>query len=129
MLENRRQFVAGHDEPCGAGEDQEERDGSSMKIHALKELTLALLKEVETMKEGRQLDGARVVNFSDEVRRFEIDLIRWALMRTGGHQRRAARLLNIKVTTLNAKIKRFNLRPATVTVGNVVDFYPDTQRS
>ncbi|MGH9907893.1 MAG: sigma-54-dependent transcriptional regulator [Pyrinomonadaceae bacterium] len=49
------------------------------------------------------------VNFYDEVRRFEIDLIRRALERTGGHQSRAARLLGMNATTLNSKIKTYNL--------------------
>ena len=97
---------------------------SALKINTLKELTLALLKEVESLKEAQPPEGGRAnVNFSEEVRRFETELIRWALLRTGGHQRRAARLLNIKVTTLNAKIKRYGIRPASLPASNnVVDF-------
>jgi transcriptional regulator with GAF, ATPase, and Fis domain len=55
----------------------------------------------------------RGVNFYEEVRRFEIDLIRRALEQTGGHQSRAARLLGMNATTLNSKIKTYNinLRP------------------
>ena len=58
-------------------------------------------------------DIARGVNFYEEVRRFEIDLIRRALEQTGGHQSRAARLLGMNATTLNSKIKTYNinLRP------------------
>lgn len=58
-------------------------------------------------------DIGRGVNFYDEVRRFEIDLIRRALDQTGGHQSRAARLLGMNATTLNSKIKTYNinLRP------------------
>ncbi len=51
----------------------------------------------------------RGVNFYDEVRRFEIDLIRRALEQTGGHQSRAARLLGMNATTLNSKIKTYNI--------------------
>jgi len=54
-------------------------------------------------------DIGRGVNFYDEVRRFEIDLIRRALERTGGHQSRAARLLGMNATTLNSKIKTYNI--------------------
>ncbi len=59
------------------------------------------------------LDLGRGVNFYDEVRRFEVDLIRRALEQTGGHQSRAARLLGMNATTLNSKIKTYNinLRP------------------
>src|SRR4051794_32043561 len=58
-------------------------------------------------------DIGRGINFYDEVRRFEIDLIRRALEQTGGHQSRAARLLGMNATTLNSKIKTYNisLRP------------------
>ena len=38
-----------------------------------------------------------------------IELIRSALIHTGGRQRPAARLLRTKVTTLNTKIKRYKI--------------------
>jgi DNA-binding NtrC family response regulator len=53
----------------------------------------------------------RGINFYDEVRRFEIDLIRRALEQTSGHQSRAARLLGMNATTLNSKIKTYNIDP------------------
>jgi DNA-binding NtrC family response regulator len=56
------------------------------------------------------IDLERGVNFYDEVRRFEIDLIRRALEQTGGHQSRAARLLGMNATTLNSKIKAYNIQ-------------------
>ncbi len=59
-----------------------------------------------------EIDIARGVNFYDEVRKFEVDLIRRALDQTGGHQSRAARLLGLNATTLNSKIKSYNLFPS-----------------
>lgn len=56
-------------------------------------------------------DIGRGINFYDEVRRFEIDLIRRALEQTSGHQSRAARLLGMNATTLNSKIKTYNIDP------------------
>jgi DNA-binding NtrC family response regulator len=56
------------------------------------------------------IDIARGVNFYDEVKKFEIDLIRRALNQTGGHQSRAARLLGLNATTLNSKIKNYNIQ-------------------
>jgi DNA-binding NtrC family response regulator len=50
------------------------------------------------------------LDFYDEVRRFEVDLIRRALEQTGGHQSRAARLLGMNATTLNSKIKTYNIQ-------------------
>lgn len=56
------------------------------------------------------IDVGRGIDFYDEVRRFEIDLIRRALEQTGGHQSRAARLLGMNATTLNSKIKTYNIQ-------------------
>ena len=82
-------------------------------LQAVKILVLALLREIEYLDDptaGRTSE----LNLADEVRRFEIELIRSALLRTGGRQRRAARLLGIKVATLNAKIKRYQLDVADI---------------
>jgi DNA-binding NtrC family response regulator len=57
------------------------------------------------------IDIAKGINFYDEVKRFEIDLIRRALDQTAGHQSRAARLLGLNATTLNSKIKTYNIQP------------------
>ncbi len=70
-----------------------------------------LLDKIMKDSEGssNNTDVSRGVNFYDEVRRFEIDLIRRALEQTGGHQSRAARLLGLNATTLNSKIKTYNI--------------------
>lgn len=57
-----------------------------------------------------EIDIAKGINFYDEVRKYEIDLIRRALKQTGGHQSRAARLLGLNATTLNSKIKSYNIQ-------------------
>jgi DNA-binding NtrC family response regulator len=56
------------------------------------------------------VDVRRGIDFYDEVRCFEVDLIRRALEQTGGHQSRAARLLGMNATTLNSKIKTYNIQ-------------------
>lgn len=56
-----------------------------------------------------QIDISQGLTFYDEVKKFEIDLIQRALEQTGGHQSRAARLLGLNATTLNSKIKSYNL--------------------
>ncbi|MBA2737646.1 MAG: sigma-54-dependent Fis family transcriptional regulator [Pyrinomonadaceae bacterium] len=70
-----------------------------------------LLGQIMKDSEGSSgdINLSRGVNFYDEVRRFEIDLIRRALDQTGGHQSRAARLLGLNATTLNSKIKTYNI--------------------
>jgi DNA-binding NtrC family response regulator len=79
----------------------------------VREPSLAL--EMIAAAEGASgaIDIARGVSFYDEVRRFEIDLIRRALDQTGGHQSRAARLLGLNATTLNSKIKNYNIPSRT----------------
>jgi DNA-binding NtrC family response regulator len=124
MLEQRKHYA--HEGPHE--EEAAEPAASSLKVKTLKELTLALLREVESLKGHEKFEGRPNLDFAAEVRRFETDLIRWALMHTGGHQRRAARMLNIKVTTLNAKIKRYGIRPHALPASNVVDFNPEAQR-
>jgi len=64
----------------------------------------------ELIDASSNYDFARGISFYDEVSRFEIDLIRKALEFTGGHQSRAAKLLGMNNTTLNSKIKVYNIR-------------------
>jgi len=87
------------------------------RVQRLLDLTDALLRETETLARDkaftdqsnrlRALNIAEGIDFYDEVERFETGLIRLALDQTGGHQARAARLLHIKPTTLNSKIKLY----------------------
>ena len=90
------------------------------KIGALKEIALVLLRELEALGEAQPGEGKRSINLQEEVRRFEINLIERALRRTGGNQVRAARLLGMKVTTLNSKIIRYGINPDKV-AGNLVE--------
>jgi DNA-binding NtrC family response regulator len=79
------------------------------RIDSLKVLGLALLYQIDSLAEQAAMHEAKDLNLQTEVRRFEALLIRSALIRTGGRQRRAARLLGTKVTTLNTKIKRYKI--------------------
>ena len=81
------------------------------RIEALKKLTRQLLREVQSLEESHTPYARSSIRLSEEVQRYEVDLIRCALARTSGNQRRAARLLGIKATTLNSKIKRYNIQP------------------
>ena len=83
----------------------------AVRLKALRELTLAFLQELDSITASETPASEPGVDFYEEVRRFEADLIRRALMRAGGHQRRAARMLNLKAATLNSLIKRYDIRP------------------
>lgn len=78
-------------------------------LTTLRELTLRLLREVQCISEVRPSNFENGLDFYDEVSRFEIDLIKRALLLTAGHQGRAARLLNLRATTLNSKIKHYGI--------------------
>ena len=89
------------------------------RVGLVMDLTNALLREVETLAHDHSFsdDSRRLQNLllSDgidlfqEIKRFEINLIKLALDQTRGHQARAARLLNINPTTLNSKIKAYGI--------------------
>ena len=79
------------------------------RMEMLKNVALNLLKEVQVLSTLEASDILRGIQFYDEVERFERELITRALDLTGGHQVRAARLLGLKVTTLNSKVKRYRI--------------------
>lgn len=77
------------------------------RLSYLKVLALSLLREIASAE--KMEEGSDTIDLQAEVRRFETELIRSALIHTGGRQRQAARLLKTKVTTLNTKIKRYKI--------------------
>ena len=79
------------------------------RLSSLRDVAMELLNVVDGLKNTTPENGNHKVRLYDEVRKFEADLIRAALVRTGGNQSRAARLLGVKHTTLNAKIKRYGI--------------------
>jgi transcriptional regulator with GAF, ATPase, and Fis domain len=83
------------------------------KISFLKILALSLLREIASVEKMEDGQGSDSIDLHAEVRRFERELIRSALIQTGGRQRPAARLLGTKVTTLNTKIKRYKIEIPT----------------
>lgn len=75
----------------------------------MKNLTHTLMAELEGVAPVPALDLDVGIRMRDEVARYEMDLIRAALQLTRNHQGRAARMLGIKATTLNSKIKKYKL--------------------
>ena len=92
-------------------------EGPAGRLDVLKEISVALSAAVELLAESRrepaapEFDVSRGIDFYDEVSRFESNLIRRALEQTGGNQKRAADLLGIKKTTINAMIRRYGINP------------------
>ena len=99
---------------AGADNAEEQAAEASSKTQALKQLALKLLMEAQSLTEVTTLDVRGGIDFYEEVKRFEIDLIGRALSLTGGNQVRAAGLLKMKVTTLNSKIKHYGINTDVV---------------
>ena len=83
-------------------------------LDGLREAALTLLREVETLTRQQEPEINGKLGLQEEVQRYESELIRHALQRTHGNQRRAAKLLGVKVTTLNCKIKRLGIQMDTI---------------
>jgi len=79
-------------------------------LDSLKEAALTLMREVESLANRQEPETNGKLGLQEEVQRYESELIRQALQRTHGNQRRAAKLLRVKVTTLNCKIKRLGIQ-------------------
>lgn len=84
-------------------------NGMHERVDSLREVTKALLDEVKSLNRLKTVEVKNGINFDEEIKQFEIQLIEHALEQTGGNQLKAARLLNLKHTTLNAKIKRYDI--------------------
>lgn len=102
-----------------ANGDRDQGAAAYAVTETLEQLALKLLMTARSVNQAPIVDVRRGVDFYDEVRRFEIDLIQRALVFTSGSQVRAARLLNMKVTTLNSKIKHYDIN-VDLLVGSVV---------
>ena len=95
--------------------DRQERN----RVQRLADLARTLVREAETLAADkafteesnklRTMNLSEGIDFYDEVVRFETNLIKLALERTGRNQAAAARLLHIKATTLNFKIKLYGI--------------------
>jgi DNA-binding protein Fis len=83
----------------------------TQKLEALNRITEIVLSEFKSIKSNKTaVPGNDLLDFYDEVKRFEIELILFALKRNQGNQRAAAKMLRLNVTTINSKIKRYGLQ-------------------
>ncbi len=83
----------------------------AQKLEAINRIASIVLSEVESIR-SRSVSASGKINYYEEIQHFEVELILYALYQAKGNQRRAAQILNIKPTTLNSKVKRFNLTSA-----------------
>lgn len=99
------------------------------RVQTLKSLTELLLNELRLLESLHPRKGELLIDsqisLSDEVEKFEIELIRAALAKAKGSQRVAARMLKTKTSTLCAKIKRFGIEPQGVTFVSIPESAED----
>lgn len=81
----------------------------SSKLAIISNLVSSLNAAVEELESFDVTRMDEQFDFYQEVERFQINLIKKALRITGGSQVKAARLLKLNPTTLNAKMKTLNL--------------------
>ena len=98
--------VNGDDVLAARAPAEKDRRGEVIK---LSELSAALAIAAEALELVGSCDVSGGLDFYEEVRRFEITLIKRALKHTGGSQIKAAKLLGLNHTTLNSKIKSFDI--------------------
>jgi DNA-binding protein Fis len=89
------------------------------RVRRLVDLAASLMREAQILARDKAfadesaglqtVDLAKGIDFYDEVQRFETALIKLALEQAEGNQARAARLLGLRATTLNSKIKVYNI--------------------
>jgi DNA-binding protein Fis len=92
---------------------------SESRVKRLVDLASSVMREVQILARDKvfaeestkpqDLDVAAGVDFYGEVKRFETALIKLALGEAEGNQARAAKLLGLRATTLNSKIKLYNI--------------------
>ena len=86
-------------------------------ISLIRSLATTLLSEIDSLGEDDEILGSSdSFVLREMVRDFEINLIRTALLKTGGNQRRAAFLLGVKTTTLHNKIKMYGIESIRIRV-------------
>ena len=81
-------------------------------MEVLRSMIRSLLHEASLRTQPVQIDPEKGIDFYDSVARYEIQLIESALEVAGGRQNRAAKLLNMRTSTLCSKMKQLNIRRA-----------------
>jgi len=79
------------------------------KVDSLLRQTNALGLAIQALQFIELPELSDEIDFYEEVRRFEVALIERALWRAAGSQTEAARLLQLKLTTLNSKLKAYDI--------------------
>ena len=86
---------------------------AELRIETLRSLALVCVREIEALKKLLSPKPARKLgepmDLEKEMATIEAEVIKWALINTGGNQAAAAKLLSINATTLHSKMKRHGI--------------------
>lgn len=81
----------------------------SSELKTLSKLALVVLGEIKALESVNRIKVQSGIDLLTEVRHFEINLIKLALLHSGGSQQRAAQLLGLSESTLSSKMKRYKI--------------------
>jgi len=81
----------------------------SRELRTLSKLALVILGEIKAIESVNRINIGSGIDLSSEVRKFEINLIKMALLHSGGSQLRSAQLLGISESSLSSKMKRHKI--------------------
>lgn len=114
LIQHNEKLPATHDQKLRvssiSADNREAFQEPETSVSKLQQLITAVHTELEILSGRHLLEINEAIDFYSEVMSFEIGLIKGALRRTQGHQGRAARLLNLNPSTLNAKIKQYEIK-------------------
>ena len=79
------------------------------KIEEIRSLALEIASETDLMSAPRAYDLDAGIDLQEEVKQFEVTLIKRALVKSGFCQAKAARILNVNASTLAYKIKTYEI--------------------
>lgn len=82
-----------------------------MMLDLLRETAVQILETVESLNRDSSVRVSHSTSLYENVERFEKSLINAAL-RTAGNQARAARMLDLKQSTLQWKMRRYGIETA-----------------
>jgi two-component system, NtrC family, response regulator PilR len=74
------------------------------------EITIDLIPDAITLADFEKAELPEGDSFYKKIRRFKLELLKSALKESNGVQKRAARILGVKPTTLNEMLKRYGIR-------------------
>ena|SRR5437868_2271115 len=84
------------------------------QLEALKSLSFLFIREINSLEQMQatleeEIENEQPICLLTELQRIEVKMIRCAMIRSMGNQTKAAKLLGLKVTTLNTKLKRYKI--------------------